>query len=308
MNVEQRKPRSITSLCSLLGYSRQGLYKAQLNHQKQCFEEDLLVQQIQKIRVDQKRIGGRRLHHMLHPFMEQHQFNIGRDSFFEVLLNHGLLVRRRKRKKPVTTDSFHRYRKYKNLIKEFIPLGSNQLWVSDITYIHLKNGFAYLSLITDAYSRKIVGFYLSKTLEATGSIKALKMALQNNEVEPNKLIHHSDRGVQYCCHDYVSVLKNRKIKISMTENGDPLENAIAERVNGILKDELLEDVYNDFQTAQYSVAKAISVYNHLRPHSSISYKTPIELHSNNEPVQRKWKNYYAKKELLNVEVADEMYR
>lgn len=295
MNVEQRKPRSISLLCSLLGYSRQGLYKAQLNHQKQCFEEDLLVQQIQKIRVHQKRIGGRRLHHMLHPFMEQHQFNIGRDSFFEVLLNHGLLVRRRKRKRPVTTDSFHRYRKYKNLIKEFIPLGSNQLWVSDITYIHLKNGFAYLNLITDAYSRKIVGFYLSKTLEAIGSIRALNMALQNNEVEPNKLIHHSDRGVQYCCNGYVSVLKNRKIKISMTENGDPLENAVAERVNGILKDELLEEVYRDFEAAQQSVAKAISVYNHLRPHSSISYKTPIELHNNNEPVQRKWKNYYAKK-------------
>ncbi len=96
--------------------------------------------------------------------MQQHQFNVGRDSFFEVLLNNGLLVRRRKRKKPVTTDSFHRYKKYKNLIREFIPVGSNQLWVSDITYIHLKNGFAYLSLITDAYSRKIVGFYLSKTL------------------------------------------------------------------------------------------------------------------------------------------------
>lgn len=308
MNVEQRKPRSITSLCSLLGYSRQGLYKAQLNHQQQCFEEELLVQQIQKIRVHQSRIGGRRLHHMLQPFMQQHQFNMGRDSFFEVLLNNGLLVRRRKRKKPVTTDSFHRYKKYKNLIKAFIPVGSNQLWVSDITYIHLKNGFGYLSLVTDAYSRKIVGFYLSKTLEATGSIKALKMALQYNEVEPNTLIHHSDRGVQYCCNAYVRVLKNKKIKISMTENGDPLENAIAERVNGILKDELLEDVYKDFAAAQQGVAKAISVYNHLRPHSSISYKTPIELHHNNEPVQRKWKNYYVKKEPRNVEVAHEMHR
>jgi transposase InsO family protein len=308
VNVEQRKPRSITSLCSLLGYSRQGLYKAQQQHQQQCFKEDLLVQQVQKIRVDQNRIGGRRLHHMLQPFMHQHQFNIGRDSFFEVLLNNGLLVRRRKRKKPVTTDSFHRYKKYKNLIKEFIPVNSSQLWVSDITYIHLKNGFAYLSLITDAYSRKIVGFYLSKTLEATGSIRALKMALQNNKVEPNKLIHHSDRGVQYCCNAYIAILNNKKIKISMTENGDPLENAIAERVNGILKDELLEDVYKDFEAAQQGVAKAISVYNHLRPHSSISYKTPVEVHHSNEPVQRKWKNYYVKKEPLKVEVAHEIYQ
>mgnify|MGYP000208051525 FL=1 len=165
-----------------------------------------------------------------------------------------------------------------------------------------------MSLITDAYSRKIVGFYLSKTLEATGSIKALKIALQYNHVEPNKLIHHSDRGVQYCCNTYVEILKKKKIKISMTEHGDPLENAIAERVNGILKDELLEDVYKDFAAAQQGVAKAISVYNHLRPHSSISYKTPIELHNNNEPVQRKWKNYYVKNKLLNVEVAHEMHR
>lgn len=308
MNVEQRKPRSITWLCSLLGYSRQGLYKAQQQHQQQYFEEELLVQQVQKIRVDQNRIGGRRLHHMLQPFMQQHQFSMGRDSFFKLLLNNGLLVRRRKRKKPITTDSFHRYKKYKNLIKEFIPVGSGQLWVSDITYINLKNGFAYLSLITDAYSRKIVGFYLSKTLAATGSIRALKKALQHNQVEPNKLIHHSDRGVQYCCNDYVAILKNKKIKISMTENGDPLENAIAERVNGILKDELLEEVYHNFEAAQLGVAKAISVYNHLRPHSSISYKTPIELHNNNEPVQRKWKNYYAKKERLKVADAPETYR
>jgi transposase InsO family protein len=291
----------------LLGYSRQGLYKVQHSHQQQCFEEELLVQQVHKIRVHQPRIGGRRLHYMLQPFMQEHQFSIGRDSFFEVLLSNGLLVRRRKRKKPVTTDSFHRYKKYKNLIKELIPVASNQLWVSDITYIHLNNGFGYLSLITDAYSRKIVGFYLSKTLAASGSIQALKMALQNNTNIKN-LIHNSDRGVQYCCNDYVGILKNKKIKISMTENGDPLENAIAERVNGILKDELLEEVYTNFASAQEGVAKAISVYNHLLPHSSISYKTPMELHSNNEPVERKWKNYYAKRGLQKVKVADEIYR
>jgi putative transposase len=295
-------------LCSLLGYSRQGLYKAQKEHHQHYLEEDLLVQQVHKIRTHQPRIGGRRLHYMLQSFMQEHQFRIGRDSFFELLMNNALLVRKRKRKKPVTTDSFHRYKKYKNLIKELIPVGSNQLWVSDITYIHLQSGFGYLSLITDAFSRKIVGFYLSKTLEAAGSIKALKMALQNNEVVPNKLIHHSDRGVQYCCNAYVDILKNKKVKISMTENGDPLENAIAERVNGILKDELLEEVYKDIATAQQGVAKAISVYNHLRPHSSISYKTPMELHVYNEPVQRKWKNYYTKKGNQNIEVPDEMYR
>jgi putative transposase len=290
----------------LLGYSRQGLYKAQQSHQQQCFEEELLVQQVQKIRVYQPRIGGRRLHYMLQPFMRQHRFYIGRDAFFEVLFNNGLLIRRRRRKKPVTTDSLHRYKKYKNLIKELIPVASSQLWVSDITYITLQKGFAYLSLITDAYSRKIVGFHVSKTLEANGSIRALKMALQNNETTKN-LIHHSDRGVQYCCNAYIGILKNKKIKISMTENGDPLENAIAERVNGILKDELLEEAYKDFVSAQQGVAKAISVYNHLRPHSSISYKTPIELHGKNETVERKWKNYYAKK-IQKVEDANDLCR
>jgi transposase InsO family protein len=288
----------------LLGYSRQGLYKAQKAHQQQCFEQELLIQEVHKIRVHQPRVGGRKLHHMLQPFMHQHQISIGRDVFFELLLHNGLLIRKRKRNKPVTTNSFHRYKKYKNLIKELIPVSSNQLWVSDITYITLQNSFAYLSLITDAYSRKIVGFYLSKTLEASGCIKALKMALKNNE-NIKGLIHHSDRGVQYCCNAYVDILKNKKIKISMTENGDPLENALAERVNGILKDELLEQVYANFTAAQDGVAKAISVYNHLRPHSSISYKTPVELHSHNEPVERKWKNYYARKGSQNVEVAAE---
>jgi transposase InsO family protein len=193
---------------------------------------------------------------------------------------------------------------YKNLIKEFVPVGSNQLWVSDITYIRLQGGFAYLSLITDAYSRKIVGFYLSNTLEAAGSIQALTMALQNNP-RVEHMIHHSDRGVQYCCYDYVAILQNKKVKISMTENGDPLENAIAERVNGILKDELLQEVYADFTTAQHEVAKAISVYNHLRPHSSISYKTPADVHCSNEKVERKWKSYYGKKESSKAVVAYE---
>lgn len=291
----------------MLGYSRQGLYKAQQSQEQQCFEEELMVQEINKIRILQPRIGGRRLHYMLEPFMQDHQLQMGRDALFKLLFDYGLLVRKRKRRKPITTDSFHRYKKYKNLIKIFIPVASNQLWVSDITYITLKNSFSYLSLITDAYSRKIVGFNLSKSLDASGSIQALKMALKNHPQKQN-LIHHSDRGVQYCCNAYVHILKSKKIKISMTENGDPLENAIAERVNGILKDELLEATYTSFSEAQDGVAKAISIYNHLRPHSSISYKTPSELHENNETVERKWKSYYTKNESKKVEVAEEIYR
>ncbi len=159
-----------------------------------------------------------------------------------------------------------------------VSMTANQLWVSDITYITLSDGFAYLSLITDAYSRKITGFSLHKTLEAAGSIKALKMALQTLPKE-HDLIHHSDRGVQYCCNDYVKLLEKRNIKISMTENGDPLENAIAERVNGILKDELLEDTYAGFEAAEQAIAVAVSIYNHQRLHSSIDYLTPVEAHN-----------------------------
>ena len=239
----------------MLGYSRQGLYKAQQAQQQQCFEEELVVQEINKIRILQPHIGGRRLHHMLVPLKQAHHLQIGRDGLFKLLYDYGLLVRKRKRRKPVTTDSFHRYKKYKNLIKDFIPVASNQLWVSDITYITLKNGFAYLSLITDAYSRKIVGFHLSKSLDAVGSIKALNGAIKNNPQLQN-LVHHSDRGVQYCCHAYVGTLKNKKIKISMTENGDPLENAIAERVNGILKDELLQEVYLDYVVVPQKTSNA----------------------------------------------------
>ena len=266
-----------------------------------------MVQQITKIRVHQPRIGGRKLHHMLRLFMQQHGMAMGRDAFFKLLAGHGLLVRKRKKRKPITTDSFHRYKKYKNLIRDLVPVSPNQLWASDITYIGLKDGFAYLSLITDAYSRKIVGFCLSKSLDASGSIKALQMAL-NNHPDCKNLVHHSDRGVQYCCNAYVGILKKRELQISMTENGDPLENAMAERVNGILKDELLQDSYTSFAAAQEGVARAVSVYNHLRPHTSIGYKTPVEVHTGAEKVERKWKNYYVKKQGTNAGTGSDMYR
>ena len=232
----------------------------------------------------------------MNSFLHQHAIGMGRDAFFDVLRAYGLLVRIRKRKAK-TTDSNHPYRKYPNLIKEFIPIAPNQLWVCDITYIVMGDGFGYLSLITDAYSRKIVGFCLHKTLSAQGTIAALKQALKNN---PNTkgLIHHSDRGVQYCCHEYVEILQSKHIKISMTENGDPLENAIAERVNGILKTELLKERFHSFAEAQEAIAIAISTYNHLRPHNSIGNLTPFEAHSLNRSVlpKRLWKNYYQPKQ------------
>lgn len=294
MNIGQSESRSISMLCSLFGYSRQAYYQFRHEAEKEALQHDLILQQMLTIRKSQKRIGTRKLFFMMTDFMQQHHIKIGRDSLFNLLATHKLLVRRRKRRIPITTFSDHWMHKYPNLIVDFIPTAPNQLWVSDITYICLMNDFAYLSLITDAYSRKIVGFYLSETLSADGCIKALKMALSNNP-QLGRLIHHSDRGSQYCCADYVGLLEKHFIKISMTQSGDPLENALAERVNGILKDELLEKQYLNFEQAQQAVAVAISIYNHQRPHGSIDLLTPVEAHLREGELKRRWKNYYSKR-------------
>ena len=289
-------PRCINELCSLLGYSRQSYYQGKKCIQQKAYESDLIIEEVLRHRKLQKRLGTRKLLSEMQPFLTAHRFQIGRDALFSLLSDRGLLITKRKRRGCITTFSRHRFKKYPNLIRDFIPIAPNQLWVSDITYIHLKSGFSYLSLITDAYSRKIVGFYLCRDLSAQGSLKALKMALANNSNRTG-LIHHSDRGVQYCCNEYVNALSTKnKIKISMTENGDPLENAIAERVNGILKQELLEEEFPDFETAQKAVAIACSTYNHLRPHGSIDNMKPTEAHVKTGPINRKWKNYYQKKE------------
>jgi transposase InsO family protein len=303
MEVEQRESRSITTLCSLLGYSRQAYYQQKRQSEKVSLQYDFLIKEVLEIRKNQKRLGGRKLLHKLKPFMSNHHIEIGRDGFFNLLSENSLLVRKRKRRKPITTFSDHWMRKYPNLIEGFYPTAPNQLWVSDITYIIVGNSFCYLSLITDAYSRKIVGFYLSLNLAAVGCIKALKMALANNHVH-GRLIHHSDRGSQYCSSDYVKILKDNFIKISMTQNGDPRENAIAERVNGILKDELLEKIHLNYKEAVRDVSKAISIYNHQRPHGSIDYFTPFEAHFKEGKIKKRWKQYYSKKK--NIEQAVEL--
>ncbi len=301
MRIEQRESRSITTLCSLLGYSRQAYYQQKRQSEKVSLQYDFLIEEVLKIRKNQKRFGGRKLLHKLNAFMSNHHIDIGRDAFFNLLSENNLLVRKRKRRKPITTFSDHWMRKYPNLIEGFYPTAPNQLWVSDITYIIVGNGFCYLSLITDAYSRKIVGFYLSINLAAEGCIKALKMALKNNPIL-GRLIHHSDRGSQYCCSDYVKILKDNFIKISMTQNGDPRENSIAERVNGILKDELLEKTHLNYKEAVRDVSKAISVYNHQRPHGSIDYLTPFEAHFREGEIKRRWKQYYSKKKEIEPAV------
>lgn len=257
-------------------------------------QEELLVQQVIGYRALQPRIGGKKLYRMIRPFMEQHQLTMGRDKFFKLLSRQGLLNAGRRRGKPRTTDSNHRLKKYPDLIKEWEPAASEQLWVSDITYLHLSGGDVFLSLVTDAWSRKIVGYHVSKDLRAEGCIQALKMAFSGCK-QTQGLIHHSDRGAQYCSKEYVSILEGGEVKISMTQSGDPRDNAIAERVNGILKIELLKPVFADLEAARSAVKQAVNTYNYLRPHSSISMLVPALVHGRAIAVKRCWKSNYKKK-------------
>ncbi len=246
------------------------------------------------------RIGTRKLYHMLTDTLQKHKIKIGRDKLFDLLEEYAMLVRRRKRRKVSTTDSNHPFRKYPNLIREFQALGPNQLWVSDITYIRISDGFGYLSLITDAYSRKIVGYCLYPTLQKEGPVAALKMALSTLPAfGTDSLIHHSDRGLQYCCEAYVNVLTGKKVRISMTEKGDPYENALAERMNKTLKEEfLLGDGFDSFEFASTTVSNAVNTYNTMRPHDSCDRLTPDAAHQMQGPLPMRWKKK-KKKGLIN---------
>jgi putative transposase len=290
MKVEQSKGESISLLCSLSGHSRQAYYKHRVLKEEKPLEEELIVQQVMGCRQLQRRIGGRKLLILISPFMELHGIGMGRDAFFDFLRKYDLL-NKRVRSKPRTTDSNHWMKKHPNLIKKFVPTQSDQLWVSDITYLTLCESDAFLSLVTDAYSRKIVGFHVSKSLKAEGCVLALQMAIAGRS-KIKGLIHHSDRGSQYCCGDYVDILKGCDINISMTQSGNPRDNAIAERVNGVLKMEYLDPVFTDLEAAIAAVTTAINTYNYLRPHSSISMLTPALVHGRVLKLKRHWKNYY----------------
>jgi putative transposase len=273
-----------------LGYTPQAYHKKTKHQLVKEVNEDQILQQVLLIRKEQPRCGTRKLLIMLQPFLTKYQIAIGRDKFFELLARYKLLVRKTKRSVH-TTNSKHHFRRYPFLAKDFIPLKAHELWVSDITYIPLKNRFAYLYLITDGYSRKIVGFHVSDDMKASSAVVALKKALDQKPAE-SIVLHHSDRGIQYCSNEYVSLLQQHHALISMTQSGDPLENAIAERVNGILKTELISSSYEDIDKAAVSIARAITIYNYKRRHSSLDYQTPEAVHLQKGPQKKRWKNYY----------------
>jgi transposase InsO family protein len=275
-------------ICELFGMSRQAWYEHKKRQSHLQMQEVFILKQVKELRRDHKRMGAEKLHYLLKPIMEAHGIKYGRDKFYDLLRAHGMLVRSRKRR-PRTTNSKHFYRKYTNLVRDIELMSSGKLWVSDITYVSTEKGFVYLSLITDAYSKKIVGWCLWPDLSSQGALNALSMAISSHGVKPG-LIHHSDRGIQYCCTDYVNYLNGSSIKISMTENGDPYENAIAERVNGILKDEYdIGGLFPDYLTANEAVKMAIDKYNNVRPHASCDYMFPVEAHNHNGEMKKRWR-------------------
>ncbi len=273
-----------------MGYTPQAYHKHNKKQFYQYFNEGLILNEIDVIRKLQPRCGGRKLYIMLEPFFKQHNITVGRDKFFDLLKRSKLLVRKTKRN-VYTTMSKHHYHRYANLVKGFSPMKAHELWVSDITYIPLKERFAYLFLITDAYSRKIVGFHVSDDMKVSSAVVALKKALAQKPAE-TIVIHHSDRGIQYCSTEYVNLLQQHHALISMTQSGDPLENALAERVNGILKTELISSYYNDIDTASIHISRCITIYNYRRRHSSLNWQIPADVHLQKGPQIKRWKNYY----------------
>lgn len=280
---------SLESICRLFGKSRQAFYEQSWHNADHEFKEAFIVDMIREHRESWAG-GAVKLHKLLRPILSGHQIMIGRPRFFKLLYAHRLMLPKRKSRYARTTDSNHPYYKWPNLTRDLVPGGPSQLWVSDMTYLRTEQGFNYLSIVTDAYSRKIVGYHLSQRLNAKGPIIALNKAIKSLPGKVENLIHHSDKGSQYACTDYVALLQGHQIGISMTEAGGPYENAMAERVNGILKHEFhLKRTFSGYAEAVEAVSKAIDYYNRVRPHMSCNYLTPNEAHARTGPLVKKWK-------------------
>lgn len=279
----------------MFGYSKQAYYKAQTQHSSAVNKQQRARELVLGLRRQMPRLGTRKLHHLL-----KGELDIGRDKLFRLLRAEGLLVCKTRRY-TVTTNSKHWMRKYPNLTKGIELIRPEQVWVADITYIDTnEDGHGYLHLITDAYSKQIMGYELCGNMEAASTLKALQMAIANRKYSDRPLIHHSDRGLQYCSKLYTDYLKDNHINISMTENGDPYENAIAERMNGILKDEFgLSLQLNNINEAIKQTAQSISIYNNNRPHLSCHMLTPVQMHQQNEI---KLKSYNKKAQISLVDI------
>jgi len=247
-----------------------------------------VIEMVQVVRARMPRLGVRKLYYIIEAQLKP--LRVGRDKLFDILRANKLLISP-KRQYHVTTDSHHRFKKHKNLIEELEIKRPEQVLVSDITYIGERENPIYLSLVTDAYSKKIMGYNVSQSLEAKGANAALKMAIKNRSYKTKQLIHHSDRGIQYCCDLYQQTLKRKNIKCSMTEKYDPYQNAVAERINGILKQEFIGySMIKKFTLMKKLVKNSIEIYNNHRPHFSNFLLTPKQMHQQSQIKMRTYKN------------------
>jgi len=278
------------------GVSKQAFYKRLKAYKKQQSHHEMLIHFVKNERKDKgNKLGGRKLHHILKDQMESLDIKMGRDKFFSFLRMNNLLIPKTKNYH-ITTNSRHRFFKYPNIVKDKVPNRPEQLWVSDITYIKTDYGHNYLALVTDAYSKRIMGYKLASHMKASLCLDALKMAIKNREYPNEKLIHHSDRGFQYCSDEYTSFAKQNNINLSMTEQYDPYENAVAERINRTLKHEYgMKLKIKNTTLAKKMVNKAVETYNNKRPHLSLNFDTPNNFHKQRI---KKYKSY--KKDISNI--------
>lgn len=267
----------MSSICCKVGMSRQNYYKGRKNRCKHEVDTNLILELVKSERMIQSRLGGRKVLHLIKNDLHASDVNIGRDRFFNILRENNMLIEKKK-SAPKTTNSRHCLPVFHNLVKDVDITAPNQAWCSDLTYIRTDENFMYAALITDMYSRKIIGAYIGDSLESIGCLRALENALSDLPKDKHP-IHHSDRGTQYCCHAYVDKLMSRDLSVSMTEINHCYENAMAERVNGILKQEYeLDSTFKTRKQAKIAFYQAVNLYNTRRPHMSLDYGIPTEVH------------------------------
>ena len=286
-HYREETKETLVSACRLFGVNRQVYYRRKKSTQKKRDVAESVVALVGEVRQQMPRIGTRKLYYLLEDQLKE--LGVGRDKLFTILgANHMLIKPVKSYRK--TTDTYHRYHKHKNLIAHITPSKPEQVWASDITYLGQNGNHRYLALVTDTYSKKIVGYDVSSNLSADGAIRALKMGLKQRVYKSNELIHHSDRGYQYCCDEYQKILKNRNVKCSMTESYDPYANAVAERVNGILKQEFSIDKHCvTLPHTKELVKDSVHIYNQVRPHHSCYMRTPEQMHRQAQIIIRTYK-------------------
>lgn len=290
---------SINRSCQLFGYTRQAYYKRRKTGRENEQHEKQALELVREKRLKMPRLGTRKLHFLLEEDFAKRGLKIGRDRLFTLLRSNRLLIRPSK-SYVKTTNSKHWLRRHKNMVAELEITKPEQVFVSDITYIYTDEGYGYLSLVSDAYSKRIMGHHLARDLKAEGPLQALQMAIRNRRYS-HRLIHHSDRGLQYCSAGYQKVLKKAGISPSMTEQCDPYQNAVAERINGILKDEFcIGDGFSSHRQAEKVIEDSIAIYNNLRPHQSCRLLTPNQMHGQRKVKMLKWKKKAPKEQTLEA--------